>query len=91
MRREITPRRRRRIERRRQVESDYAIKSEKLHIIHKLLQAHVLYEKEVDYLVQEGQVMAFPHDGFWQPMDTFSEYTLLNNMWADAKAPWKIW
>src|SRR5439155_1617946 len=36
-----------RIERRRQVESDYAIKSEKLHIIHKLLQAHVLYEKEV--------------------------------------------
>ena len=46
-----------RIERRREVEGEYALKSEKLHIIHKLLQAHVLYEKEVDYLVQEGQVM----------------------------------
>src|SRR6266404_3450428 len=42
------------IERRRQVEADYAMKSETLHIIHKLLQAHALYEREVDYVVQEG-------------------------------------
>ena len=46
-----------RLERRRVVEAEYATKSEKLHIIHKLLQAHVLYEKEVDYLVQDGQVL----------------------------------
>jgi len=45
------------IERRRGVEADYAKKSETLHIIHKLLQAHALYEREVDYVVQEGKVL----------------------------------
>ncbi len=45
------------IERRRQVEGEYALKSETLHIIHKLLQAHALYEREVDYVVQEGKVL----------------------------------
>src|SRR5439155_1408070 len=45
------------IERRRQVEADYAMKSETLHIIHKLLQSHALYEREVDYVVQEGKVL----------------------------------
>ena len=45
------------IERRRQVEADYAMKSETLHIIHKLLQAHALYEKDVDYVVQDGKVL----------------------------------
>src|SRR5437667_8867532 len=50
------------IERRRAVEAEYASKSEILHIIHKLLQAHALYEKDVDYVVQEGKV--FIVDGF---------------------------
>src|SRR5690348_10779726 len=45
------------IERRRAVEADYAMKSETLHIIHKLLRAHALYEKDVDYVVQEGKVL----------------------------------
>jgi preprotein translocase subunit SecA len=45
------------IEQRRQVEGEYAQKSETLHIIHKLLQAHALYEKDVDYVVQEGKVL----------------------------------
>src|SRR6059036_2752789 len=45
------------IERRRTVEAEYAMKSETLHIIHKLLQAHALYEKDVDYVVQEGKVL----------------------------------
>src|SRR3989454_10011110 len=44
------------IERRRTVETEYATKSETLHIIHKLLQAHALYEKEVESVVQDGQV-----------------------------------
>jgi preprotein translocase subunit SecA len=64
-----------RIERRRQVESDYALKSEKLHIIHKLLQAHVLYEKEVDYLVQEGQVLI---------VDEFTGRIMTGRRWADG-------
>jgi preprotein translocase subunit SecA len=45
------------IERRRHVEAEYALKSETLHIIHKLLQAHALYDKDVDYVVQEGKVL----------------------------------
>src|SRR6266705_1951189 len=45
------------IERRRAVEAEYALKSETLHIIHKLLQAHALYEKDVDYVVQDGKVL----------------------------------
>ncbi len=42
-------------------------------------------------LAKEGELMAFPHTGFWQPMDTFTEYTLLNKMWSEGKAPWKVW
>ncbi|MEA2348213.1 MAG: preprotein translocase subunit SecA, partial [Thermoleophilaceae bacterium] len=64
-----------RIERRRAVESDYAIKSEKLHVIHKLLQAHVLYEKEVDYLVQDGQVLI---------VDEFTGRIMTGRRWADG-------
>src|SRR5258708_37555334 len=45
------------IERRRQVEGEYALKSETLHIIHALLRAHALYEPEVDYVVQDGKVL----------------------------------
>ncbi len=64
-----------RIERRRTVEGEYALKSEKLHIIHKLLQAHVLYEKEVDYLVQEGQVVI---------VDEFTGRVMSGRRWADG-------
>jgi glucose-1-phosphate cytidylyltransferase len=42
-------------------------------------------------LAREGELMAFRHDGFWQPMDTFQEFNLLNDSWASGKAPWKVW
>lgn len=48
-------------------------------------------QKPVQSIARAGELMAFPHDGFWQPMDTFSEYTLLNRLWAEGHAPWKIW
>ncbi|HET8649527.1 MAG TPA: preprotein translocase subunit SecA, partial [Gemmatimonadales bacterium] len=64
-----------RAERRRQIEADYAIKSEKLHIIHKLLQAHALYEKDVDYLVQDGQVLI---------VDEFTGRVMPGRRWADG-------
>ena len=38
-----------------------------------------------------GQLSAYIHEGFWQPMDTFQEFTLLNQLWAEGKAPWKVW
>jgi len=42
-------------------------------------------------LTAEGQLAAFRHEGFWQPMDTFQEFTLLNSLWEKGKAPWKVW
>ena len=48
-------------------------------------------QKPVQTMAREGQLMAFAHDGFWQPMDTFSEYSLLNRLWTEGAAPWKTW
>ena len=42
-------------------------------------------------LAQQGQLMAFEHQGFWQPMDTLREKNLLEDLWASGKAPWKSW
>lgn len=42
-------------------------------------------------LATDGQLMAFEHDGFWQPMDTLREKNLLEELWAQGKAPWKVW
>ena len=43
------------------------------------------------HLAQMGQMMAFEHEGFWQPMDTLREKNLLEDLWATGKAPWKTW
>jgi glucose-1-phosphate cytidylyltransferase len=42
-------------------------------------------------LAQEGQLMAYQHDGFWQPMDTLREKNLLEDLWVSGEAPWKTW
>jgi glucose-1-phosphate cytidylyltransferase len=42
-------------------------------------------------LAADGQLMAFEHDGFWQPMDTLREKNLLESLWTTGKAPWKKW
>ncbi len=63
------------IERRRQLEAEYAQKSEKLHIIHKLLQGHALYEKDVEYLVQDGQVFI---------VDEFTGRIMVGRRWSDG-------
>ncbi|OGC32347.1 glucose-1-phosphate cytidylyltransferase [candidate division WOR-1 bacterium RIFOXYB2_FULL_48_7] len=52
----------------------------------------VLFEKEpLETLANDGQLVAFKHSGFWQPMDTLREKNLLENMWQSGKAPWKKW
>jgi glucose-1-phosphate cytidylyltransferase len=38
-----------------------------------------------------GELAAYRHRGFWQPMDTLAEYTFLNKLWREGQAPWKIW
>jgi glucose-1-phosphate cytidylyltransferase len=42
-------------------------------------------------LAQIGEMMAFEHQGFWQPMDTLREKNILEELWASGKAPWKNW
>lgn len=42
-------------------------------------------------LAESGQLMAFEHQGFWQPMDTLRDKHLLEELWASGKAPWKKW
>jgi glucose-1-phosphate cytidylyltransferase len=51
----------------------------------------VLEEEPLRKLADESQIAAFKHSGFWQPMDTFRESQMLNEIWNSGKAPWKIW
>ena len=56
------------------------------------LNAEAILETEpLATLAKEGQLVAFKHEGFWQPMDTFRELTILNEMWDKNLAPWKVW
>ena len=51
----------------------------------------VLEDKPLLRLAEDHQIAAFPHHGFWQPMDTFRESQLLNNLWNSGNPPWKVW
>ncbi|NJR38464.1 MAG: glucose-1-phosphate cytidylyltransferase [Leptolyngbyaceae cyanobacterium CSU_1_4] len=42
-------------------------------------------------LAHDGQLSAYKHSGFWQPMDTLKDKNYLERLWADNKAPWKVW
>lgn len=42
-------------------------------------------------LAADGELMAFEHMGFWQPMDTLRDKLLLEELWSSGKAPWKMW
>jgi len=51
-----------------------------------------LFEREpMDSLTAQRQVHAFRHRGFWQAMDTLRDKQRLEELWADGRAPWKIW
>jgi glucose-1-phosphate cytidylyltransferase len=51
-----------------------------------------LWEQEpLRSLAGEGQLTAFQHHGFWQPMDTLRDRHLLEELWASGAAPWKVW
>ena len=45
----------------------------------------------LERLSADGQLMAFEHNGFWQPMDTLRDKNQLEELWASGKAPWKCW
>lgn len=51
-----------------------------------------VWEREpMESLAADGQLAAYKHDGFWQPMDTLRDKNLLESLWARGDAPWKVW
>lgn len=52
----------------------------------------MMFERQpMDDLVRDGQLNAYKHENFWQPMDTYQEAQYLNKLWDEGKAPWKVW
>jgi glucose-1-phosphate cytidylyltransferase len=50
------------------------------------------WEREpLEQLARAGQLSAFKHSGFWQPMDTLRDKTYLESLWAAGEAPWRVW
>ena len=51
----------------------------------------VLEQEPLRRLAAEGELMAYHHEGFWQPMDTYRELMILNDLWKSGNAPWMAW
>ena len=47
--------------------------------------------KPLEALASQGELIAYQHQGFWQPMDTLRDKTYLEELWASGQAPWKVW
>lgn len=61
-------------------------------VIHLIGDDAVSWEREpLETLASQGQLAAFQHAGFWQPMDTLRDKTHLEELWASGAAPWKVW
>jgi glucose-1-phosphate cytidylyltransferase len=51
-----------------------------------------IFEKSpLEKLANDGQLMAYKHEGFWQCMDTVRELQLLERLWSSGEAPWRTW
>ena len=48
-------------------------------------------QEPLQTLAESGQLTAYHHEGFWQPMDTLRDKNLLEELWQAGKAPWKVW
>ncbi len=53
--------------------------------------ATVFERTPLEKLANDRQLVAYKHDGFWRPMDTLRDKVQLEQLWADKKAPWKVW
>ena len=52
----------------------------------------LVFEKEpLDRIVADRQLVLYEHNGFWQPMDTYRDYAILNHLYDEGKAPWVVW
>jgi glucose-1-phosphate cytidylyltransferase len=53
---------------------------------------HTIFENEpLDNVAKKGELVAYKHRGFWQPMDTLRDKNQLEALWRSGKAPWKVW
>jgi glucose-1-phosphate cytidylyltransferase len=61
-------------------------------VIDKIEGDSTVWEGEpLEHLARTGQLAAYPHHGFWQPMDTLRDKNHLEALWNSGKAPWKVW
>lgn len=61
-------------------------------VLSRLADDTTIWEREpLEGLAHDGQLKAFHHEGFWQPMDTLRDKVYLDNLWSQGKAPWKVW
>lgn len=51
----------------------------------------ILERAPLEGLAKDGQLVAYKHDGFWQPMDTLRDKFQLEQLWSKGSAPWKVW
>ena len=51
----------------------------------------ILEREPLERLAADRQLVAYEHTGFWQPMDTYREFQMLNEMWDAGNAPWRVW
>ncbi len=60
--------------------------------IFEFLSSNSILEREpLEKVSQMGELKAYKHEQFWQPMDTYREFKLLNDLWSQGSAPWKVW
>ena len=53
---------------------------------------NTIWEKDpLTKMAADGELMAFEHSGFWQPLDTLRDKNYLEDLWIKETAPWKIW
>lgn len=61
-------------------------------VIDYIVDDYTIWERDpLERLAQEGNLAAFPHNGFWLPMDTLRDKIYLEELWQSGKAPWKVW
>ena len=61
-------------------------------VIDYLTDDHTIWEREpLERLAKEGNLAAYQHHGFWQPMDTLRDKVQLEELWQSGNAPWKVW
>lgn len=62
----------------------------KKQFLNMLSEDDILEKKPLEMLASKKQLIAFKHEGFWRCMDTFKDYQVLNDLWKENNAPWKL-